>query len=177
MPESVAPRGADAHQGPTLDLLSGSGSYGSRVRSGSWTYEVAATCPPEQAMELLSDISRQGELHPLIVEVKELPAAEGALRSYAVTDKLMLGPLPFRITYVADTLSVTEDEIVTVARQRPRTTLRNRTTVRPAGTGTHVHVEVELTAPRLLFGYAFREGRKAHLALAERLRQVLSSQG
>ena len=147
------------------------------MRSGSWEYDVEATCRPEQAMALLSDITRQGELHPLIVDVKELPPADGALRSYAITDKLKLGPLPFRITYYADTLSVTEDEIVTVARQRPRTTLRNRTTVRPAGSGTHVHVEVELTAPRLLFAYAFREGRKAHLALAERLRQVLSAQG
>jgi hypothetical protein len=146
-------------------------------RTGSWSYQVEAACAPEQALALLGDLTRQGELHPLIVEVRELPPAPGALRSYAITDALRLGPLPFRITYFADTLSVTDDEVVTLARQRPRTTLRNRTTVTAVDGGTRVQVEVELTAPRLLFGYAFREGRKAHLALAERLRGVLASQG
>ncbi|MCW2671504.1 MAG: hypothetical protein JWP14_93 [Frankiales bacterium] len=41
-----------------------------------------------------------------------------------------------------------------------------------------MHVDVTLTAPTLLFPYAFREGRKAHLELAGRIRDVLeSSQG
>lgn len=150
----------------------------SRVRTGTWSYDVDASATPAQALALLSDITRQGELHPLISKVVELPPAEGALRSYAITDTLRLGLLPFRITYAADTISISDDEIVTVARQRPRTTIRNRTTLTPHGTGVHVHVEVELTAPTLLFRYAFREGRKAHLELAERLRVVLSpSQG
>jgi len=89
-----------------------------------------------------------------------------------------MGPIPFRIRYFADTVSVTESEIVTLARQRPRTTIRNRTTITPTSTGVHVHVDVELTAPTPLFAYAYREGRKAHLELAGRIRDVLeSSQG
>jgi hypothetical protein len=147
------------------------------VRTGTWSYDVEADCPPGQAMALLSDLTRQGALHPLIIAIKELPAAEGALRSFAITDQLRLGPVPFRITYHADTLSLTDTEVVTVARQRPRTTIHNRTTVTPGASGTSIHVEVELTAPTLLFGYAYREGRKAHLALADRIREVLSSQG
>jgi hypothetical protein len=148
------------------------------VRTGTWSYDLEAHASPEAAMALLSDITRQGELHPLISEVEELPAVEGALRSYAVTDDLRLGPVRFRITYHADTLSVSGGEIVTVARQRPRTTIRNRTTIVPTATGVHVHVDVTLTAPTLLFPYAFREGRKAHLELAGRIRDVLeSSQG
>jgi hypothetical protein len=129
-------------------------------------------------MALLSDVTRQGELHPLITKVEERPPVDGALRSYAITDRLELGPIPFRITYSADTLSITDTEVVTVARQRPRTTLRNRTTVTPTDGGVHVHVDVELRAPSLLFRYAFRQGRTAHLQLAERIRTVLeSSQG
>lgn len=147
------------------------------VRTGSWSYDVDATCAPAEAMALLSDITRQGELHPLIIGVEELPPSPGAIRSYAITDRLALGPVPFRITYHADTLSISDSEVVTVARQKPRTTIRNRTTVAAAGDGTHVHVDVQLTAPTLLFPYAFREGRKAHLALADRIRQVLSTQG
>ena len=145
------------------------------MRSGTWSYDVDVTCPPEQAMALLGDITRQGELHPLIVEVRELPPPPGAVRSYAITDRLVLGPVPFRITYHADTLSITDDEVVTVARQRPRTTVRNTTRVSATPTGSHVHVDVTLTAPTLLFPYAFRQGRRAHLALADRIRDVLSS--
>jgi hypothetical protein len=148
------------------------------VRTGTWSYDVDARATPAAALALLSDISRQGELHPLITRVEELPPVDGAVRSYAITDALKLGPVPFRITYHADTLSVTDREIVTVARQRPRTTLRNRTTLTPSATGVHVHVDVELTAPGPLFRYAFRTGRKAHLQLAERIRATLeSSQG
>ena len=124
-------------------------------------------------MSLLSDITRQGELHPLITKVEERPPVAGALRSYAITDRLTLGPIPFRITYFADTIAISDAEVVTVARQRPRTTLRNRTTVTPTAEGVHVHVEVELRAPTLLFRYALREGRAAHLELAERIRDVL----
>lgn len=147
------------------------------MRTGSWSYDVDASCAPQRALALLSDITQQGELHPLIVAVEELPPAAGALRSYAITDRLVLAGVPFRITYHADTLSITDDQVVTVARQRPRTTIRNTTTVTGTATGCHVHVDVSLTAPTLLFPYAFREGRKAHLALAGRLQEVLSSPG
>ena len=148
------------------------------MRTGTWDYDIEARATPAAALALLSDITRQGELHPLITRVEELPAADGALRSYLITDALKLGPVPFRITYRADTLSVTDTEIVTVARQRPRTTIRNRTTLTPSATGVHVHVDVSLTAPTPLFRYAFQEGRKAHLQLAERIRAALeSSQG
>ncbi|MFN2536612.1 MAG: hypothetical protein ABR549_00490 [Mycobacteriales bacterium] len=148
------------------------------MRTGTWSYDIDAGATPAAALALLSDITQQGQLHPLITKVEQLPPAEGALRSYAVTDRLRLGPIPFRITYFADTLSITDDEVVTVARQKPRTTIRNRTTITATDGGVHVHVDVELTAPTPLFSYAFREGRKAHLELAARIRRVLdASQG
>ena len=148
------------------------------MRTGSWSYDLDVGATPAAAHALLSDITRQGELHPLITKVEELPPAAGALKSYAITDALRWGPIPFRIRYFADTLSISDTEIVTVARQRPRTTIRNRTTITPTATGVHIRVEVELTAPTPLFSFAFREGRKAHLELAERIRVALaSSQG
>jgi len=148
------------------------------VRTGTWSYDIDAAAAPAAALALLSDITRQGALHPLITKVEELPPAEGVLRSYAITDTLRIGPVPFRITYIADTLSVSDTEIVTVARQRPRTTIHNRTTITATATGVHVRVLVELTAPTLLFSYAYKEGRKAHLELAVRIREVLeASQG
>lgn len=148
------------------------------MRTGSFGYDVRARCRAADAMTLLSDLHRQGELHPLIVEVRDLPPVPGAVRSYAIRDRLAWGPLRFGITYLADTLRVTDSEIVTEARQRPRTTIRNRTTVSEESEGrVHVAVQVELTAPTLLHGYALRTARTAHLALAERLRDVLERTG
>jgi hypothetical protein len=147
------------------------------MRTGTWDYALDVATTPERAHALLSDVTRQGELHPLITRVVELPPVDGALRSYAVTDALKVGPIPFRITYFADTLSISSTEIVTVARQRPRTTVRNRTTLTPTGAGVRIEVVVELTAPSALYSYAYRAGRAAHLELAGRIKAVLESQG
>ena len=124
----------------------------------------------------MSDVTAQGRLHPLIVAVTELPAAPGALRSFAIKDRLHLGPVPFTITYYADLLSRSGTQIVTVARQQPKTTLRNVTQLTDLGDGqVRVGVAVTLTAPSLLHRYALKTGRKAHLQLAERIKEVLET--
>ena len=146
------------------------------MREGSFSYDIHAACTPAAAIDLLSDLTRQGELHPLIVSVVEQPPATSALRSYRITDVLRLGPLPLRVTYHADVLSQDDNEMVTQARQWPRTKVVNRTSVRTSPDGrTHVHVEVTLRAPSALHAYALRTARTAHLALAERIASVLES--
>lgn len=146
------------------------------MRTGSFTYGIQARCTLPEARDLLSDVTRQGELHPLILEVRELPAVPGALRSYAITDRLAFGPVRFRITYHADTLSITDHEIVTVARQRPRTSLRNTVRLSEVGDGTiDIAVMIDLTAPTMLYAVALRTGRAAHLELAQRIKAVLEA--
>ncbi|MFC0002884.1 hypothetical protein [Micromonospora siamensis] len=137
-------------------------------------YTVQARCTVADALALLSDLTRQGELHPLIVRVRRLPPRPGARASYAITDRLAVGPLHFPVTYQADVLVATEDEIVTVARQQPATTVRNHTRLRPEPDGLlRIDVEITLSAPAPLFAYAFRQARSAHLALATRLGAAL----
>ncbi|SCG39451.1 hypothetical protein [Micromonospora halophytica] len=143
------------------------------VRRETFSYTVQARCSRADAVALLSDLARHGEVHPLIVRVRELPPRPGARASYAITDRLELGPLSFPVTYQADVLVVTDDEIVTVARQQPGTTVRNRTRLREEDGVLRVDVEITLAAPAPLFGYAFRQARAAHLALADRLGAVL----
>jgi hypothetical protein len=143
------------------------------MREGTWEYEVVARCALSDAVALLSDVSRQGDLHPLVIKVVEVPAVEGALRSYAVTDQLQWGPLRFKITYHADQLAVSDSEIVTVVRQRPRTRLRITTRFEEQGDTVRIHVTVLMRAPTPLFAYAYRTGRDAHLQLADRIRTVL----
>jgi hypothetical protein len=144
------------------------------MRHGSFRYDVDARCRLDEAVALLSDVPRLAAIHPLAVEVHELQPPPGALRSTAITSRLALGPLHFRITYQADVLSVTEDEVVTVARQRPATTLRNHTRLRRDGDGVvHIQVEISFESPHVLFPYGFRQAQYAHRGLAQGIRTVL----
>ncbi|SIR99965.1 hypothetical protein [Micromonospora avicenniae] len=140
------------------------------LRRDSFSYTVQARCALTDAAALLGDLGRQGELHPLVVRVRRLPPRSGARASYAITDRLAAGSLRFPVTYRADVLIRTDDEIVTVARQWPATMVRNHTVLRAEADGlVRIDVEITLAAPAPLFAYAFRQARAAHLALANRL--------
>ncbi|MET7710855.1 SRPBCC family protein [Micromonospora sp. NPDC005413] len=148
------------------------------LTSDTFSYTVQARCSPAEAAALLSDLTRQGELHPLIVRVRRVPSRPGARASYTINDRLAAGPLHFRTTYHADVLISEDDEIVTVARQWPATTVRNHTRLRAEPDGlVRIDVEITLSAPTLLFRYAFRQARVAHLALATRLGAALDRAG
>lgn len=148
------------------------------MRTGDFHYTARPHCTPAEAMALLADLTRQGELHPLIIAVRiDDPPRPGALRSYTITDALRWGPLRFRIRYQADVLRESGTTLDTVARQSPNVTVRNRTTVtaEPGPDGrTRIDCHVTLTAPTPLFTYAFTQARRAHRELAARMEQALS---
>ena len=140
----------------------------------TFTYTLRARCEVADALALLSDFSRHTELHPFIIRVREVPPAGGAVRSFVINDRFPLGPFHFTTTDAADVLRLTDSAVVTVARQKPGTTLRNETRIHPLPDGgIRVDVTITLTAPTLLFGYAFKQAQAAHHALAERLPEVL----
>jgi hypothetical protein len=143
-------------------------------RQGSFRYEVRADAGVDEAVALLSDFSRHTELHPLIVRVVQASAPDGVLRRYEITDRLAVGPLRFPVTYTADVLVAGPDRVVTVARQQPGTTVRNDTRLSSVDGGLCADVEITLTAPAPLFGFAFRQARAAHAVLADRLRAALT---
>ncbi|MEO3929381.1 SRPBCC family protein [Micromonosporaceae bacterium B7E4] len=145
-------------------------------RTGSFRYRVHARCEPADVLRLLGDVRWQGELHPLIVRVRPRPAGPGVLRSDLVTDRLRWGPFRFQVSYRADLLRLAADELEMVARQWPRTTLRNRTRLTREADGlVRIDVEITLSAPAPLFRYAFRQARAAHLDLATRLPAALAA--
>ncbi|MEW2377484.1 SRPBCC family protein [Micromonospora sp. NPDC047812] len=146
------------------------------LRRSSFSYTVQARCSLAEAAALLADPARQEDLHPLIVRVRRVPPRPGARASYAITDRLAAGPVRLPITYRADVLVDDPDEIVTVARQWPATTVRNHTRLRAEPDGVvRIEVEITLAAPAPLFGYAFRQARAAHLGLAARLAAALDT--
>ena len=138
-------------------------------RSGSFDYSIDAACDSATAVALLGDLRRQGELHPLILDVQQLPTHAGAIESFAITDRLRFGPFTFRIVYEADIVERTDSLISTIARQRPATVVHNLTTVRETDAGVHVAVHVTMTAPSVLFRYAFSTAEAAHRELGTRI--------
>ena len=147
------------------------------MRTGEFHYTARPRCSPEDAIALLADLTRQGELHPLIVAVEPRPARPGALRSYTITDAMRWGPLRFRIRYQADVRSESGGALDTEARQWPRVTVRNRATVAADGDGARIDCHVTLTAPGPLFSYAFTQARRAHAELAARIEERLGPGG
>jgi hypothetical protein len=87
-----------------------------------------------------------------------------------------LGPVRLRVNCAADLLSAGQNKEVSLARQRPATTARNRTLIARWPNLTEITVEITVTAPRLLPAYVVRPARRAHAALARR-RAPTSTQG
>ncbi len=75
----------------------------------------------------------------------------------------------------ADVLERTDHSLHMTARQAPSTTVDNRTTVTPVDGGVRVEVQITLSAPTLLFAYAFRQARAAHLELGARIARSLGA--
>jgi polyketide cyclase/dehydrase/lipid transport protein len=145
-------------------------------RSVEQSIEIQAA--PEDVHAFLADLHRHRELHPLIERVDDLPGHPGrpTVRRYRVTDRMRLGPLAFRITYVAEIEPFAPDLILGAAWQSPGIEVRTRyrITPTPAG-GTLLHEEVLLKAPLLLVGYAHRQAEAAHRETFAKLKVVLEA--
>jgi hypothetical protein len=144
------------------------------MKQDSFSYEITARCERERAIRLLSEFSQHSELHPLIVKVEQAEPPQGVLRRYFITDRLKWGLFSFNIRYRADILRVSDDEILTEAFQSPKTTVTNHTTLTQQGETLHIRVNFTMQAPDLLFDYAFRQARAAHLEMAGRIEKALA---
>jgi hypothetical protein len=143
-------------------------------RSGTFRYQMVADADVAEVVGLLSEYHRHRELHPLIVKVKQVDAPPPALRRYAITDRVPLGPVKLTVTYIADVLEAGPQRVLTEARQKPGTTVRNDTRLSTADGRVVADVEITLTAPTLLFRTAFAQAQAAHAELATRLTEVFS---
>jgi hypothetical protein len=147
------------------------------LRRGSFHYDIRARCRIEDAVALMADVPRLTSRHPLAVSVRDLPPGDGVLRSTAVTSKLKQGPVAWHITYRADVLKITADEVVTVAHQSPRTTLTNQARLRSEDGGiTHISVDISYESPAILFRYGFGKAQYAHRGLAEGIKAILEEE-
>jgi len=147
------------------------------VRTGTFEYTITGPGTVASAVELMADVPRLVTMHPLAVRAEAVPPpAPDVLRSTAVTSRLKLGPVGMHITYRADLVVRGEDEVLTVAHQQPRTTLRSHVRVSEAG-GDQVRIRVGVTfeSPALLFSYGFAKARFAHEHMASEIEKYLKN--
>jgi hypothetical protein len=145
----------------------------------SFEQSIAIGAAPAIVHAFLADLHRHRDLHPLIERIEDLPPQPGRpdVRRYRVTDRMRLGPLAFRITYLAELEPFAPDLILGAAWQSPGVELRTRYRVSPSrGGGTLLHEEVRLKAPRLLIGYAHRQAEAAHRETLAKLKRLLESE-
>ena len=143
----------------------------------SFEQSISIAAAPAQVAPFFASYDQHTALHPLIVAIRPIaaqPAAPDA-RWYAITDRMQLGPLRFRFTYTAALRDAGDGAFISDAFQFPRVHLHNVTRCQPAGSGTHVHEQITIDAPRLLIGYVYQQAFAAHRELLARLKQHIEA--
>ena len=131
--------------------------------------------PPNDVREFYVDLDNIKRVHPLVVAVRTTDrreTADGYVQTYRVQDRIPMGPLRLRISYVA-TLHVPHTGDVTAeSRQFPRVRLHTTVTFEPITAGTRVTEHMRIEAPRVFAGMTTREAVKAHITMLAGIRQI-----
>jgi hypothetical protein len=145
----------------------------------SFEQSIEIQAPPEVVHAFLGDLHRHRDLHPLIERIDDLPPHPGrpTVRRHRVTDRMRLGPMSFRIAYVAEIMPVPPDLILATAWQSPGVEVLTSYRVAPSPSGgTLLREDVRIKAPFLLIGYAHRQAEAAHRETLAKLKVLLESE-
>jgi len=88
-----------------------------------------------------------------------------------VQDRIPLGPLNLRISYVARLHVPNVGPVTAEADQFPRVRLRTTVSFEPIGAGTRITERMRIEAPRVLAAMTVREAVKAHTAMLAGMRR------
>lgn len=145
------------------------------MRQGIFEKEIFIRSNVATVIRILADYSQHHKIHPLIVKVERAADAPPGVRRYYITDRLQWGPFRFKIKYRADILSISGNSVHTEAYQSPGTTVTNVTKITPKDDGVLLHETITLTAPDLLFNYAFQQANAAHEEMLQRIKHFIES--
>lgn len=132
------------------------------------TADIAA--PPDAVAALLSDLVNYEALHPMLVDVRQIPGGTDGTTRYLAPHRMRLYGIPIRFTCRVDLRTCAPGEIRTHTRQRPGIEMWSTMTVRPHEGGTRLREQVDITAPRLLMRTVLRDGGSSHAAMWDNLR-------
>ena len=130
--------------------------------------------PHDEVRDFYVDLDNIKRVHPLVVAVRATHrqrTADGYVQSYRVQDRIPLGPLHLRISYVARLHVPNAGDVTADARQFPRVRLRTKVTFEPIDVGTRVTEHMCIDAPRPLAALTVREAVKAHTAMLAGMRR------
>jgi ligand-binding SRPBCC domain-containing protein len=130
--------------------------------------------PPNEVRDFYVDLDNIKRVHPLVVAVRAThrrQTADGYVQSYRVQDRIPMGPLRLRISYVARLHVPNAGDVTAEAHQFPRVRLRTTVTFEPTNAGTRVTERMRIDAPRALAAMTIREAVKAHTAMLAGMRR------
>ena len=130
--------------------------------------------PPDEVRDFYIDLDNIKRVHPLVVAVRATDrqqTTDGYLQAYRVQDRIPLGPLHLRISYVARLYVPNAGDVTAEADQFPRVRLRTTVSFEPVGAGTRITERMRIEAPRLLAAMTVGEAVKAHTAMLAGMRR------
>jgi ligand-binding SRPBCC domain-containing protein len=130
--------------------------------------------PPDEVRDFYVDLDNIKRVHPLVVAVRATDrqqTADGYVQSYRVQDRISLGPLHLRISYLARLHVPNTGDVTAEARQFPRVRLHTTVTFEPIGAGTRITEHMRIAAPRALAAMTISEAVKAHTAMLAGMRR------
>jgi hypothetical protein len=136
------------------------------------TEEIPA--PPNEVRDFYVNLDNIKRVHPLVVAVRTTDrrqAADGYVQTYRVQDRIPMGPLRLRISYVARLHVPHTGDVTAESRQFPRVRLHTTVAFEPIGAGTRVTEHMRIEAPRVLAAMTAREAVNAHTAMLAGMRR------
>ena len=147
---------------------------------GRWITRVERTLnedvpgPPGDVRAFYADLDTIRLVHPLVVSVRTVDrtvTADGYVQTYRVSDRIPLGPLRLRSSYVARLSVPVTGDVSSEARQFPRVRLRGSVTFEPTPTGTRIVERIRIEAPWPLASVTTRKAVEAHTEMLAGIRR------
>lgn len=147
---------------------------GGWIRSVDRTLSEDVTAGPEDVRGFYVDLDNIKLVHPLVVAVRTVgrtESADGYEQTYRVTDRIPIGPLRLRTSYVARLRVPLVGDVSSDARQFPGVRLCGTVSFEPTESGTRITERIAIAAPRPLASMTVRKALDAHTEMLAGIRR------
>jgi hypothetical protein len=146
----------------------------------AFTLTSFIAAPPEQIRDLIAAIDKLDAYHPLIIGVSEIAPDTSPLgtprRRFQVTDRMQMGPVRLKFTYLATETQPGDGSLLCEAFQSPGVHLTIRYQFHAEGEQTRIDEQCDIDAPLLLRGIVRQQARDAHRQTMAEIKRYLEQQ-